>query len=268
MPSSTNQCYPSQDDNKVEEKMNNNNSSTSSSHQSTAHHEFNQNNSSSSSTSSINSSPHNIGTFNPHDVYSKHSNNDVYNSYSTQQSNGEFIPQEKRTIRPPPLSLFLEGADAAEQIQKQLAIKKALDTMTESCVSKSVFAAVAGTILGGAFGIISTSFTLEQTFMKTPQQIIKEEQMTSREKIREYFRETKTKCVTLGKSFGAVGALYSIFECSLEKVRGKKDIKGSLMAGCISGAILARKAGIGAMVFGCATFSAFSGAIDLFTEYN
>ncbi|EFC46217.1 predicted protein, partial [Naegleria gruberi] len=134
----------------------------------------------------------------------------------------------------------------------------------ESCVSKSAFAAVAGTVLGGAFGIISASFTLENTYMKTPQQIIREESMTGREKVREYFRETKNRCVSMGKSFGAVGALYSFFECSLEKVRGKKDVKGSLMAGCISGAVLARKAGIGPMILGCATFSAFSGAIDYY----
>lgn len=241
-----------------------------------------------------------MSTFNPHEIYSKQQPSPVMMMHQQEPSNSMYInlppnaipfhhsssssdnnipssssssfqqPQQsqQRIIRPPPMSLFLEGADAAEQIQKQLTIKKAIETMTESCLSKSVFAAVAGTVLGGAFGIISTSFTLESTLMKTPQQIIREEQMTSREKIREYFRETKTRSVSMAKSFGAVGALYSLFECTLEKVRAKKDVKGSLMAGCLSGAVLARKAGVGAMVFGCLSFSAFSGAIDYFTEYS
>ncbi|KAG2388030.1 hypothetical protein C9374_000880 [Naegleria lovaniensis] len=231
-------------------------------------------------------SPPPMSTFNPHDIYSKQQpplqeptssyiptnnlNALPFHHSNVPSSSIHQTPSQppQRIIRPPPMSLFLEGADAAEQIQKQLAIKKAMETMTESCLSKSAFAAVAGTVLGGAFGIISTSFTLESTLMKTPQQIIREEQMTSREKIREYFRETKTRSVSMAKSFGAVGALYSLFECSLEKVRAKKDVKGSLMAGCLSGAVLARKAGIGAMIFGCLSFSAFSGAIDYFTEYS
>ena len=140
--------------------------------------------------------------------------------------------------------------------------------ISESCITKSAFAGVAGCALGGVFGLISASFTLENSFAKTREQIIAEEKLTGREKVREYFRETKNRCVSMGKNFGQVGALYTIFECTLEKVRAKKDIQGSMIAGCLAGATLARNTGISGMAFGCATFSAFSGVIDWWTEYH
>ncbi|KAL9656411.1 hypothetical protein ABK040_005176 [Willaertia magna] len=198
-------------------------------------------------------------------TFNNNTNNN--NNPSTNKNNINY-DNDKPIIRPPPLIPFLEGTETTkEQMEKQLQIKKTIEIISESCLSKTLMVGVVGAGLGGAFGLISTSFALESTFLKTPEQILREEQMTSKEKIREYFKETKNRCVSMGKSFGAVGALYTIVECSLEKFRAKKDLKGSMIAGCVAGGLLASRAGPKAAVFGCATFSAFSLAIDWFTDY-
>lgn len=98
-----------------------------------------------------------------------------------------------------------------------------------------------------------------------------------------------------GKGFGAIGAAYSVSECLLESVsnpsgrmspgvapfvpfkpanmtspsvrpqyRGKKDISTACGGGFLAGALLARNHGTRSMIWGGATFSAFSWAIEHF----
>lgn len=64
------------------------------------------------------------------------------------------------------------------------------------------------------------------------------------------------------KNFGMVGAIFSGVECCIEGLRAKNDLANGVAGGCITGGILAAKAGPQAAAVGCAGFAAFSAAID------
>ena len=64
------------------------------------------------------------------------------------------------------------------------------------------------------------------------------------------------------KNFGLVGAIFAGTECCIEGYRAKNDMKNGIASGCITGGILAAKAGPQATMIGCAGFAAFSAAID------
>jgi import inner membrane translocase subunit TIM22 len=67
-----------------------------------------------------------------------------------------------------------------------------------------------------------------------------------------------------GRNFAVVGSVFSGTECAIEGLRAKNDIWNGVAGGCITGGILARKAGPQAVAVGCAGFAAFSAAIDAY----
>ena len=73
----------------------------------------------------------------------------------------------------------------------------------------------------------------------------------------------KARSVSQAKTFMVVGAAFSTIECTLEKLRGKKDMKNAIVAGFTTGALLAVRAGPAAMMLGGGGFAAFSIAIEL-----
>jgi import inner membrane translocase subunit TIM22 len=64
------------------------------------------------------------------------------------------------------------------------------------------------------------------------------------------------------KNFGKVGAIFSATECCIEGYRAKNVLSNGVIAGCITGGVLAAPAGPQAAALGCAGFAAFSAAID------
>lgn len=83
-----------------------------------------------------------------------------------------------------------------------------------------------------------------------------------REQLRRGFKDMGTRSYSSAKNFALVGAIYSGTECCIEGYRAKNDLTNSVAAGCITGGILARKAGPQAALLGCGGFAAFSAAID------
>jgi import inner membrane translocase subunit TIM22 len=81
--------------------------------------------------------------------------------------------------------------------------------------------------------------------------------------MREGLFDMRTRAISQGRTFALVGAVYSGFECAIESVRAKKDMKGAIGAGFATGAVLAAQAGPQAMLLGGAGFAAFSIAIEL-----
>jgi import inner membrane translocase subunit TIM22 len=73
----------------------------------------------------------------------------------------------------------------------------------------------------------------------------------------------KNRGVSSGKNFMIVGALFTLSECALEKLRGKKDMKNAIMSGFMTGALLSARAGPTAMIMGGSGFAAFSVIIEL-----
>lgn len=75
--------------------------------------------------------------------------------------------------------------------------------------------------------------------------------------------DMRVRAISQGRTFALVGAVYSGYECSIEWVRAKKDLKGAIASGFLTGATLAAQAGPQAMLLGGAGFAAFSVAIEL-----
>jgi import inner membrane translocase subunit TIM22 len=67
------------------------------------------------------------------------------------------------------------------------------------------------------------------------------------------------------KGFALMGAVYSSCECVIEKKRARHDFYNAPLAGCAAGGLMAAPGGAKAACFGCATFAAFSAAIEVFT---
>jgi import inner membrane translocase subunit TIM22 len=65
-----------------------------------------------------------------------------------------------------------------------------------------------------------------------------------------------------GRNFAIVGSVFSGTECCIEGLRAKNDIWNGIWGGCITGGVLARKAGPQAVAAGCVGFAAFSAAIE------
>eukprot|EP00164_Ancoracysta_twista_P007929 GFYU01011360.1.p2 GENE.GFYU01011360.1~~GFYU01011360.1.p2 ORF type:complete len:155 (+),score=37.04 GFYU01011360.1:94-558(+) len=135
--------------------------------------------------------------------------------------------------------------------------------MFESCVTRSLMSCAAGAALGVVWGLFTSGF---ETPLEETRREMAGNPMSSREKIREHMKETGIKMRQYGRGFAVVGFLFAGSECVIEKYRGRADLKNGVYAGCFAGAFLAGKAGPVAMGAGCAGFSAFSYAIDAFTD--
>lgn len=93
------------------------------------------------------------------------------------------------------------------------------------------------------------------------------QQITSlpvREQLRRGLKDMGSRSYSSAKNFAMIGALYSGTECCIEGFRAKSDLSNSVTAGCLTGGILAYKAGPSAAALGCAGFAAFSAAIDAY----
>jgi mitochondrial import inner membrane translocase subunit TIM22 len=83
-----------------------------------------------------------------------------------------------------------------------------------------------------------------------------------REQLKQGFKDLGTRSYSSARNFGKVGAIFAGTECCIEGFRAKNDLKNGVMAGCITGGVLAAPAGPQAAALGCAGFAAFSLAID------
>jgi len=83
-----------------------------------------------------------------------------------------------------------------------------------------------------------------------------------REQLRHGLKDMGRASWSSAKNFGLVGAIFSGTECVIEGYRARNDLSNGVAAGCITGGVLAAKAGPQAAAVGCAGFAAFSAAID------
>jgi len=83
-----------------------------------------------------------------------------------------------------------------------------------------------------------------------------------REQLKHGLKDMGRASWSSAKNFGMVGGIFSGVECCIEGLRARNDLANGVMGGCITGGILARKAGPQAAAIGCAGFAAFSAAID------
>ena len=83
-----------------------------------------------------------------------------------------------------------------------------------------------------------------------------------REQLKRGFKDMGARSFSSAKNFGKVGSIFAGTECCIEGYRAKNDLTNGVMAGCITGGVLAAPAGPQAAALGCAGFAAFSLAID------
>ncbi|KAI5725081.1 hypothetical protein M8J77_010727 [Diaphorina citri] len=134
--------------------------------------------------------------------------------------------------------------------------EKMMESIMESCAFKTVISTVGGFVLGGALGLFSSSFA--PVTVPIPGQDVKTQTA------REILREMRTSMLSYAKNFAAIGAMFTIVECSIETYRGKSDWKNTTYAGGITGGLIGLRAGVKAGVIGAAGFAAFSTLIDMY----
>nr|CAG8495267.1 4031_t:CDS:2 [Entrophospora candida] len=121
-----------------------------------------------------------------------------------------------------------------------------MQMVQESCLFKVALSGVAGFGLGGLFGTFMSSFEMSSSVDSS----IYDKPM--KQQLKATAKDMLNKSYSMAKNFALVGAIYSGTECVIEGYRAKNDLYNSTAAGCITGGILAAKAGPQAVLFGCA----------------
>jgi hypothetical protein len=173
------------------------------------------------------------------------------------QSSTEGSSSPKPSLPP---NLQFPGRDPSEKVAEMV---------FESCAFKAVAAAIAGGGLGVALGLFVGGFSVELDRAV-------EAQAPWRQQLRAYGRALAAQIRTYSKNFALWGATYTITECSVEKYRARHDLWNSLIAGCMTGAVLASqprtqmsaRTRTQQMTVGCLGVAAFSCAIDYWLEHR
>lgn len=79
--------------------------------------------------------------------------------------------------------------------------------------------------------------------------------------------QSKNRGVSQGRAFAKISFMITTIECSLETLRGKKDIKNAIVAGFTSGAVIAARSGPTAALLSGGMFAGFSVAMEIAAPY-
>lgn len=124
-----------------------------------------------------------------------------------------------------------------------------------------------GFALGGAFGLFMSSMRYDTPLSTTlPGQTKVIADLSVREQLKHGLKDMGKQSFSSAKNFGLIGMVFTATECGIEGFRAKNDLWNGVAGGCITGGVLAAKAGPQAVAFGCAGFAAFSAAIDYYTR--
>ncbi|KAF2465171.1 mitochondrial import inner membrane translocase, subunit Tim17/22 [Lindgomyces ingoldianus] len=165
-----------------------------------------------------------------------------------------------------------QNAGMTEQEQQMV---KYMQMGMESCAGKTIMAGVMGGGLGAMFGLFMASMRYDTpmsqplpvhnpngtTVAAAPKPI---SDLPLRQQLKVGLRDMYRSSLSSGRNFAVVGAVFSGTECAIEGLRAKNDLWNGVAGGCITGGVLARKAGPQAVAVGCAGFAAFSAAIDAY----
>ncbi|KAM3068989.1 Mitochondrial import inner membrane translocase subunit tim22 [Clarireedia jacksonii] len=157
--------------------------------------------------------------------------------------------------------MFNQGAGAQEVDPQTAAAVKSMQMLMESCPGKTAVSGVMGFALGGAFGLFMASMQYD-TPMHTSSTAAEISSLPMREQLRRGLKDMGSRSYSSAKNFGKVGAIFAGTECCIEGYRAKNDLTNGVLAGCITGGVLAAPAGPQAAAVGCAGFAAFSAAVD------
>ena len=132
-----------------------------------------------------------------------------------------------------------------------------MQIMNESCIFKGAMAYTMGGAMGMAMGAFLAPFD-SMNGLKVA------ENATAKEVAVATIHQTRSKAMSMGRTFSALGGIYGVTECVIEKYRAKSDIKNAAYAGCLTGGALGRSAGAMGMAYGCGGFALWSVAMEKF----
>mmetsp|Transcript_8922 Transcript_8922/g.13054 ORF Transcript_8922/g.13054 Transcript_8922/m.13054 type:complete len:218 (+) Transcript_8922:97-750(+) len=129
--------------------------------------------------------------------------------------------------------------------------------MGESCIFKGTISYTMGGAMGMAMGAFLAPFD-SMNGLKVA------ENATAKETAVATMHQTRAKAMGMGRTFSALGGIYGLTECVIEKYRAKSDINNAAYAGCITGGALGRSAGAMGIAYGCGGFALWSVAMEKF----
>ncbi|XP_065197130.1 mitochondrial import inner membrane translocase subunit Tim22-like [Sycon ciliatum] len=136
-----------------------------------------------------------------------------------------------------------------------------MESFIEGCAFKTGMSGAMGFGLGIALGIFTSM--LDPAIAGEPMSGTVGPQAKPMT-VKQTAKEIGKRSMGYGKSFGAIGAMFSGTECMLESYQGRTGSANSVVCGCVVGGALGLRAGVKPGVMGCAGFAAFSAAIDHF----
>ncbi|KFY10438.1 hypothetical protein V492_05013 [Pseudogymnoascus sp. VKM F-4246] len=142
-----------------------------------------------------------------------------------------------------------------------MAAVKNMQMIMESCPAKTVLSGTMGFALGGAFGLFMASMSYDTPMTPEGRAM---GNLPLKEQLRKGFKDMGQRSLSSAKNFGKVGAIFAGTECCIEGYRAKNVLSNGIIAGCITGGVLAAPAGPQAAALGCGGFAAFSAAIDAY----
>ncbi|OBT78692.1 hypothetical protein VF21_02314 [Pseudogymnoascus sp. 05NY08] len=148
----------------------------------------------------------------------------------------------------------INGGDA-----DAMAAVKNMQMIMESCPAKTVLSGTMGFALGGAFGLFMASMSYDTPLTPEGRAM---GNLPLKEQLRKGFKDMGQRSLSSAKNFGKVGAIFAGTECCIEGYRAKNVLSNGIIAGCITGGVLAAPAGPQAAALGCGGFALFSAAID------
>eukprot|EP00357_Protocruzia_adherens_P024416 CAMPEP_0115010608 /NCGR_PEP_ID=MMETSP0216-20121206/23424_1 /TAXON_ID=223996 /ORGANISM="Protocruzia adherens, Strain Boccale" /LENGTH=178 /DNA_ID=CAMNT_0002378869 /DNA_START=310 /DNA_END=846 /DNA_ORIENTATION=+ len=167
------------------------------------------------------------------------------------------------------VDMLLENADIHSQLVKSKGIGQLPGTHLlkddniqvmstrgpqNNCFFQLGMAIVGGGVLGVGFGFFMAA--LEFRDVDNSQKFATQ--------VRQAYKGVGERSLNMGRSFARFGALFTIFQCPVEKVRGRTDIYNPVIGGCLTGSYLARNNGPFAIIGGCASMGAISLVFEQF----
>ncbi|KAI3436827.1 hypothetical protein D9Q98_006237 [Chlorella vulgaris] len=173
------------------------------------------------------------------------------------------IPEAPASSNPPAgdQSHLPPGRRTYRRLEAPTAEQIASEDFMNNCVVRTIMSAVMGGGMGVLFAVFMGTMDTGSTIGGST---VDYQKQTVRQAFRDMAKNTLSKSKSYAKGFAAMGALFAGSECVIESYRGRHDSMNSIYAGCTTGAILAHSGGPKAICIGCASFAAFSAAIDRF----
>ncbi|KAG0632990.1 Tim17/Tim22/Tim23/Pmp24 family-domain-containing protein [Tuber brumale] len=165
----------------------------------------------------------------------------------------------------------LGGASSNEPLtpeQQQMQMAKTMQAGMESCPVKTAISGGFGFGLGALFGLFMASMSYDTPMTGLPgAPSANLQNLPLKEQLKRGFKDMGQRSYSTGKNFALVGSIFAGTECCIEGFRAKNDMYNGISAGCVTGGVLAAKAGPQAAAVGCAGFAAFSAAIDYYLRH-